>query len=55
MVMADTVDRTGKTLIWLLALYGLASLAHFAHNAEYLAAYPNLPAWLSRVQICGSH
>ena len=31
-----------------LLLYLVASLLHFAHNAEYLAAYPNLPAWLGR-------
>jgi hypothetical protein len=24
---------------------------HFAHNAEYLRDYPNLPAWLTRSQI----
>lgn len=40
-----------KPLPWLLALYALASLAHFVHNAEYLSGYPNLPAWLSRVHI----
>lgn len=38
-------------LEWLLLLYGAASLAHFAHNAEFLADYPNLPVWLSRAQI----
>jgi hypothetical protein len=43
-----------KPLPWLLALYGLASLVHFAHNVEYLGAYPNLPAWLSRSQIYGA-
>lgn len=32
----------------LLLLYGATSLLHFAHNARYLADYPNLPAWLSR-------
>jgi hypothetical protein len=31
-----------------LLLYLAASLLHFAHNAEYLADYPNLPAWLGR-------
>jgi hypothetical protein len=30
-----------------LLLYLAASLLHFAHNAEYLADYPNLPAWLT--------
>ena len=43
-----------KPLPWLLALYGLASLVHFMHNAEYLGGYPNLPAWLSRSQIYGA-
>jgi hypothetical protein len=36
---------------WMLLLYAAASLVHFAHNAEYLTDYPNLPAWLSRAQI----
>jgi len=34
-------------LVSLAALYCVASLAHFVHNAEYLAQYPNMPAWLS--------
>jgi hypothetical protein len=28
-----------------------ASLLHFVHNAEYLADYPNLPAWLDRTDV----
>ena len=32
----------------MLLLYLAASLLHFVHNAEYLADYPNLPAWLGR-------
>ena len=32
----------------LLALYFIATLAHFAHNAEFIAAYPNMPAWITR-------
>ena len=35
----------------LLLLYLAASLLHFAHNAEYLADYPNLPAWLGRSDV----
>ncbi len=31
-------------LPWILALYAAATLLHFAHNAHYLARYPNLPA-----------
>ena len=40
-----------RALPWVLASYCLASFAHFAHNAEYLDSYPNLPAWLSRAEI----
>lgn len=32
----------------LLCTYFLASLAHFAHNAEYIAFYPNMPGWIGR-------
>ena len=38
-------------LPWLLLLYCGASLLHFAHNAEYVADYPNLPHWISRASI----
>ena len=35
--------------VWLLAaLYFAASLAHFSHNAEYIAFYPNMPKSLTR-------
>jgi len=30
------------------ALYFVASLAHFAHNAEYIAYYPNMPRSVTR-------
>jgi hypothetical protein len=40
---------------WLLSAlvvsYLAASLLHFAHNAEYLSDYPNLPLWLTRLDI----
>jgi hypothetical protein len=35
----------------LLLLYLAASLLHFAHNAEFLGDYPNLPAWLTRSDV----
>jgi hypothetical protein len=35
----------------LLLAYGAASLLHFVHNAEFLADYPNMPAWLSRAGV----
>jgi len=38
------VNRGGAGLLWTFALYAAATLLHFAHNAEYLAQYPNLPA-----------
>jgi hypothetical protein len=40
-----------KTLPVLVLLYGVASFVHFAHNAAFLAEYPNLPAWLTGVQV----
>jgi hypothetical protein len=35
----------------LLLVYLAASLLHFAHNAEFLSDYPNLPDWLTRSQV----
>jgi hypothetical protein len=32
----------------LAVAYFVASLAHFTHNAEYIAFYPGMPAWLTR-------
>jgi hypothetical protein len=40
-----------KTLLTLLLIYGVASLVHFVHNAEFLADYPNLPASWSRTEV----
>jgi len=31
----------------LVVLYFVASLAHFGHNAEFIAFYPGMPAWLT--------
>ena len=36
-----------RTLLRLMMLYGVASLFHFVHNALYINAYPNLPAWIT--------
>ena len=41
-----TAIRVDGLLILLLA-YCAASLFHYAHNAEFLDEYPNMPAWLS--------
>lgn len=40
-----------RYLLALLALYCAASLIHFAHNAEFVSAYPNLPASLTRTKV----
>jgi hypothetical protein len=38
--------------VWaLLVAYFVASLMHFVHNAEFIAVYPNLPAWLTREKV----
>ena len=37
-----------KHLWALLALYFAASFTHFTHNAEFIAFYPNMPAWITR-------
>ncbi len=42
--------RTDVLLILSLA-YAAASLFHYAHNAEFLNDYPNMPAWLSRARV----
>lgn len=38
-------------MLILLLAYGAASLFHYAHNAEFLADYPNMPGWLSRAKV----
>ncbi len=40
-------DRGRRVLLFLTIAYAAASLLHFAHNAVFLQAYPNLPAWLT--------
>ena len=37
-----------KHLWLLLAIYFPATVSHFAHNAEFIAYYPNMPDGLSR-------
>jgi hypothetical protein len=36
-----------RLLLALIAAYFAASLAHFGHNAQYIAFYPGMPAWLT--------
>jgi hypothetical protein len=51
MSIALAPRRASQMMPWLLALYAAASLLHFAHNAEYLAQYPNLPVSWSRADV----
>jgi hypothetical protein len=37
-----------KSIRALVTIYFLATLAHFAHNAEFIAFYPNMPPSLTR-------
>jgi hypothetical protein len=40
-----------KTLLLCTALYFLASLGHFSHNAEFICEYPQLPGWLTSAKV----
>jgi hypothetical protein len=51
MQLAPNPRYARRLMPWLLVLYVAASLLHFAHNAEYLALYPNLPASWSRADV----
>ena len=51
MILPLTSPSLPKHVWALLGLYFLASLAHFVHNAEYIAYYPNMPAWLTRDKV----
>src|ERR1700755_977102 len=50
-MLSLTSPSLPKPLWLLIAVYFLASLAHFTHNAEYIAFYPNMPAWLTRDKV----
>jgi hypothetical protein len=50
-VTAGIARRFGQALPGFVILFAAASLLHFAHNAEYLAAYPNLPGSWSRAGV----
>jgi len=47
-------NAVARALPWLLLLYCGASLLHFVHNAEYVADYPHLPAWITRGSVYGA-
>jgi hypothetical protein len=43
--------RSEWLLLFLVVAYGIASLAHFAHNAVYLHQYPNMPPSLTAAHV----
>ncbi len=49
--MAKLANPIHKSLFVCLAIYCLASLVHFIHNAEFLSAYPGLPANWTRTGV----
>lgn len=51
--MTHSLPATGLPRhMWVLVvLYFIASLAHFTHNAEYIAFYPGMPAGLTPEKI----
>jgi len=38
-------------LLFFVLAYGTASLLHHLHNAVFVDAYPNLPAWLTAAHV----
>lgn len=41
------MSARSSVLVACACLYGVASLVHFAHNALFADAYPNLPSWVT--------
>lgn len=48
MQLASNSSSLPKSFWALFALYSIASLTHFIHNAEFIAFYPNMPSWITR-------
>ena len=51
MRIAARLAQLPRHIWWLIALYCCASFVHFAHNAEYIAFYPNMPLWITRENV----
>lgn len=43
-----------RLFVALMLAYLFASLGHFAHNAEFICSYPNLPSWLTTSTVYAS-
>ena len=44
---AKSLHTERNRLVPTLVVYLAASFIHFAHNAEFLGNYPNLPSWIT--------
>lgn len=44
---------SNRFLLALVLVHVAATLVHFAHNATFLADYPNMPGWISPAGIYG--
>jgi hypothetical protein len=51
MSLVKLFSQHPKPFIVLVAAYFATSLGHFAHNAEFICEYPNLPVWLTRAKV----
>jgi hypothetical protein len=51
LIQTRSTMRLPGYLFALLAVYCAASLIHFVHNAQFIAAYPNLPPWLTSSEV----
>ncbi len=48
------MTSTNRAVLTLVLVHAAASLLHFAHNATYLADYPNMPTWISPMGVYGA-
>jgi len=51
MIQRPSTLRIPGYVFALVAIYCAASLIHFVHNAQFIADYPNLPAWLTSAKV----
>ena len=50
-MQTPAIPKIPKHIQLLFLVFFIPNLTHFAHNAEYIAFYPGLPAWLSREKV----
>jgi len=52
--MGSLLKPNNAALPVVLLIYCSASLLHYVHNAVYIDAYPNMPAWISVADVAWS-